>query len=174
MDNNITVIDNFLPDSEFYNLQKIFYQDTKLQFHIHRSVAYSTEDSKKHPYWNWYGVHLFYDSMKPSSNYFNLISEVFLTEMRDRCNLIALYRIKANFYPWTETLKEHNWHTDYNFPHKGALFSINTCDGYTAFEDGTKVKSVENRMVMFDPQIKHHSTTTTNSMGRYNINFNYF
>ena len=45
---------------------------------------------------------------------------------------------------------------------------------FTEFEDGTKVESVENRMMVFNPCIKHRSTTTTNAMGRYNINFNYF
>ena len=32
----------------------------------------------------------------------------------------------------------------------GAIFSLNTCDGYTKFKDGTKVESVANRIVIFD------------------------
>jgi hypothetical protein len=112
--------------------------------------------------------------MKPASNFFSMIDELFIEKMQAKLGLHTYYRIKCNFYPWTETLKEHPWHTDYTFPHKAALFSINTCDGYTEFEDGTKVESVENRMMVFNPCIKHRSTTTTNAMGRYNINFNYF
>ncbi len=68
---------------------------------------------------------------------------------------------------------EHGRHVDYEFENKAALLSLNTCDGFTRLEDGTKVESVENRMLFFDPGQKHNSSTTTNERGRFNINFNY-
>ena len=166
---HITIIDDFLPWPEFRGLRNIFYNDKKFSWVHNRSVAYETD---KNSNWNWYGTHMFYENHKPVSKYYDFLGPL-LDLMHLKCGLHALYRIKANFYPWTETLKEHPWHIDYNFPHKGALLSMNTCDGYTAFEDGTKVESVENRMLLFDPRVKHHSTTTTDAKGRYNINFNY-
>ena len=56
---------------------------------------------------------------------------------------------------------------------KGALFSLNTCDGYTGFEDGTQIDSVENRVVFFDATKQHHSTSCSNAPYRLNINVNY-
>ena len=70
-------------------------------------------------------------------------------------------------------MKEHSEHSDYPFSHKGALFSLNTCDGYTKFNDGTKVESVANRIIFFDASKNHQSTTTSNAKLRYNINFNF-
>ena len=87
--------------------------------------------------------------------------------------LKALIRIKVNFYPMTPTLIEHAVHTDSEFTQKGAVLSLTTCDGFTRLEDGTKVDSVENRLVIFDAGKPHNSTSTTTPIGRYNINFNY-
>ena len=89
-------------------------------------------------------------------------------------NIKALIRIKINMYLNSETLKEHGMHSDYDYSHTGAILSINTCDGYTKLEDGTKIDSVANRMLLFDASKPHSSTTTTNQTVRVNINFNYF
>ena len=40
-------------------------------------------------------------------------------------------------------------------------------------KDGKKVKSVENRVVMFDGEIKHCSTTCTDKLSRIVVNVNY-
>ena len=86
----------------------------------------------------------------------------------------ALIRIKINMYPNTEILKEHGMHIDFPFSHKTALLSINTCDGYTKLEDGTKIDSVANRILLFDASTPHTSSTCTNQPVRVNININYF
>ena len=86
----------------------------------------------------------------------------------------SLIRIKCNLYPWTNEVREHATHVDYRFPHNGPLFSLNTCDGYTKLEDGTKIESVENRMLLFNGGSEHCSTTTSNEKVRFNINFNFF
>ena len=69
---------------------------------------------------------------------------------------------------------EHGQHRDYPIPHKGAIIYLNTCDGFTRLEDGTKVESVQNRILLFDASTLHNSTNTTNAKGRFNININYF
>jgi hypothetical protein len=86
----------------------------------------------------------------------------------------ALIRVKGNLYPSTSKLVEHDFHIDFPFKHKGALFSVNTCDGYTKLDDGTKIESIENRLLLFDASKNHASTTCTNTHVRVNINFNYF
>ena len=65
-------------------------------------------------------------------------------------------------------------HIDYPYLHKIAVLYINSCDGYTKFEDGTKIDSIANRMLIFDGDTMHTSSTTTNEIARCNINFNYF
>ena len=85
----------------------------------------------------------------------------------------ALIRIKVNFYPHSKELIEHAPHTDDTFSHMGAVFSLNTCDGFTRLSDGSIIDSVENRIVFFDASTSHNSTTTTTDIGRYNINFNF-
>lgn len=89
-------------------------------------------------------------------------------------NIRSLIRIKTNLYPRTESLIEHEKHIDYSFKHNGAILSLNTCDGYTILEDGTRIESIANRMLFFDPSKYHGSTNCTNDKARFNINFNYF
>ena len=113
-------------------------------------------------------THMFYAENVPrSSLYENLIP--LLEKLDTKC----LIRIKANLYPNTHTLHEHPMHVDYDFSHSGALLSLNTCDGYTKLKDGTKIDSVANRMLLFDPSEEHCSTTTTNVSARFNLNINY-
>jgi hypothetical protein len=85
----------------------------------------------------------------------------------------SLMRIKANCYPSKEKLVVHPPHTDFDFSHKGAIISLNTCDGGTVLEDGTMIDSVANRVLFFDPGRPHSSTTCTNDKARFNINVNW-
>jgi hypothetical protein len=80
---------------------------------------------------------------------------------------------KANLFPSTEELKENAFHIDTDIPHKGALFYINTCNGFTILEDGTRIESVSNRMLLFDSAKPHASTNCTDQPSRINININY-
>ena len=54
-----------------------------------------------------------------------------------------------------------------------AIFYINTNNGYTYFEDGQKIESIENRMVMFPSNIPHAGATCTDEDRRVVLNLNY-
>ena len=56
---------------------------------------------------------------------------------------------------------------------KTAIYYVNTNNGYTKFEDGTVVNSVENRCVVFDSSLRHTGTTCTDQKTRVVINFCY-
>lgn len=86
----------------------------------------------------------------------------------------SLIRIKANMYPNQGDLHHHLDHCDYQFSHKSAILYINDNNGYTVLEDGTKVESKRNRLLLFDGSNPHHSTNCTDAWRRVNINFNYF
>ena len=57
--------------------------------------------------------------------------------------------------------------------HKGGLFSLNTCDGFTVIE-GKEIESVANRMVFFDAELSHRGVSATDTRYRCVINFNWF
>ena len=91
-----------------------------------------------------------------------------------RLNIKSLIRIKANLYPNVGVQKEDPMHIDYPFEHRAAILFINTNNGYTKFEDGTKVEAIANRLVKFDAWKLHCSSRCTDAKVRLNINFNYF
>ena len=86
-----------------------------------------------------------------------------------------LIRIKANLRPRTFFNRGSEYHTDFPHlqPHKTGIFYINTCNGYTKFKGGGKVKSVANRIVIFNSNLKHQAVTCTDEKRRVVINFNY-
>ena len=109
----------------------------------------------------------------PRSQICGEICRLFTPKFEQFVNFRTMIRIKINAYPYTNVVKEHKKHIDYSYEHIGAVFSLNTCDGYTKFSDGTKVESVANRIVFFDASKHHQSSTTSNAKLRYNINFNF-
>ena len=163
------VIDNFLDDKYFDSLVTLFTDKTKkgntvMPWFFFSNIADPgvVEDKL------FYMTHMIYEKNVPKSIHFESLIPL-LERLEARC----LVRIKANLYPNTEILHEHPFHTDFNFLHKSALLSLNTCDGYTRFEDDTKVKSIANRILLFDANEKHCSSTTTNVSARINIAINY-
>ena len=56
---------------------------------------------------------------------------------------------------------------------KTAVFYINTNNGWTEFKKGGKVKSVANRIVIFDSKLEHSGVTCTDENKRVVMNFNY-
>ena len=86
----------------------------------------------------------------------------------------AIIRARALLYVNQGKQIVHEKHTDYNFSHKTIVFYLNSNNGYTEFEDGTKVDSIENRIVFFDGSIPHNSSTCTDQKARAVISINYF
>jgi len=171
---DIKVIDNFLSYDELNSIKNLFGLEPSstitIPLHYSSEVANLREETS---YWNYYFTHVFYDHDKPMSHNFDQIYNMFIPKFEKIYSVKSLLRCKLNFYPHTETLREHGQHTDYPFSHYGAVFSLHTCDGFTRLYDGTTIPSVENRMLFFDPSLKHNSSTTTNYSGRRNINFNF-
>ena len=85
-----------------------------------------------------------------------------------------IVRIKANLNPRTPEIIRRKFHIDTYEKCKTAVFYVNTNDGWTEFEDGSKVESMSNRMVIFDSGMKHTGTTCTSQKTRVGINCNYY
>lgn len=54
----------------------------------------------------------------------------------------------------------------------GILY-LNSNDGYTAFEDGRRVDSVANRLVLFDAALRHSGACCTDAPERLVLNINF-
>jgi hypothetical protein len=170
----ITVIDDFLPEEQFRQISSLVMNtsENKFPFFIQKDVA--DHDETTGP-WSWYATHTFFIEDEVHCVHFPLIKELFLNKFRNELNIMSgLIRVRANFYPWTSEVKSHDWHEDYpNLKNNAALFSLNTCDGHTSFKNAGNIDSVANRMIFFNAHQEHCSSTTSNSYGRYNINFNF-
>ena len=163
------VIDDFLDEEYFDSLVTLFTgKDEEGIFNM--PWYFQSCISKKNVVEDklFYMTHMFYENNMPKSNFYDK-----LIPLLEKLGVECLLRIKANLFPNTEILHEHPMHVDYDFFTSGAVLSLNTCDGYTKLEDGTKVDSVANRVLLFDASKKHCSTTTTNVSARINININY-
>jgi hypothetical protein len=158
------VVDNFFDPVYFNELRSFFLdQPTRIPWFFVPTMNKDHTESNTMSYFE----HLAYQD-RPNSDFYKILEPI--VELFDMQELI---RIKCNCYPATENLVIHPSHKDYEFTHKGAIISINTCDGYTLLEDGTRVDSVANRVLFFDPSKMHSSTNCTNEKARFNINVNY-
>jgi len=162
------VIDDFLDKKDFLFIHNLIMNEPFPWFHMDSYKETGLEKVKTNNF--SYYLHMLYDDNVPSSQYFEQIVPLIFNKIEFK----SLIRVKVNSYARENKLIEHDLHTDYDYSNTGAVLSINTCDGYTKFEDCTKVESVANRIVLFDASKPHCSTNTTNQQRRVNINFNYF
>ena len=99
-----------------------------------------------------------------------------LADVYSKLNIAVLIKAKANFNIVTDEIIEHGLHIDVEQIAgicTTAILYLNTNNGYTIFEDGTKVESLANRLVKFPTGTKHSGTSCTDIRNRMVINFNY-
>ncbi len=166
MNSEILIYDNYLPEEYFNYLQgMLLHKDPNFSWYYNDTVV--EENDKEFQF-----VHVFYKNHMPNSPYFNELSLAIQS-----LNPLSLIRIKANLLPRTPEHIEHGMHVDIigsDCSHlKTAILYMNTNNGYTLFEDGTKVNSVANRMAIFPTQMHHTGATCTDEKVRVVINFNY-
>tara|TARA_R100001480_G_scaffold154423_1_gene159608 strand:- start:90 stop:578 length:489 start_codon:yes stop_codon:yes gene_type:complete len=158
------IIDNFLNKEQFKKVKdKLLHHN----FGWFLSQGVTERNNKNKEHYNF--THKFYEHYRINSEAFSDLLFVI-----NKLEVKSLLRIKANLYPKTAKIIEHDFHVDYEFPHKSALYMINTNNGYTILEDGKKIETKENRMLLFDASKKHKSTTCTDNIYKCNIIFNYF
>lgn len=159
------IIDNFLPVLEFDVLQDAIL-NTENDFNWYFMDAISSHLDKDQ----------FYFTHSIFSNSEIITADTTWYVMRvlfEKLNMKALIRAKINCYTRTEKILEHSLHKDLPFKHKGCVFYLNTNDGYTLLEDGTKIKSIANRVLLFNPNDLHASTSTSDTNRRVTININW-
>ena len=156
------VIDNYLDVDQHLILKTIMESNEFPWFYINKKV--STEEGLFKSQFS----HHFYDHNKINSEYFNDLDPIL-----NKLKPLSLVRIKANLNPPSENIVKCAYHTDQNFKCKAAIYYINDNNGYTLIGK-EKILSKENRIVLFDSDVKHLGTNSTNCNNRMVINFNYF
>jgi len=169
--------DNFLKQEDFDEIEKLIMKPSnhtpptpQFQWFFVDKIDYKEETVDKFQF-----VHVFYDDHNTASPHIEKIIPIL-----ELIQPLAIYRIKANLLTKTSKIIENEFHTDFTMSEEKmklwttSIFYINTNNGYTKFEDGTKVESVANRMVTFPANLKHTGTSCTDETTRVVINFNYF
>lgn len=154
------VIENFLTAKEFHSLQQMFLSKKFPWYYGNDKVV------GKDSYYNWQLCHTFYEDNSTMSNW-NIKSVI------DALNPNAIHRIKANLTMYTPEIYEYGLHRDANFECNTAVYYLNTNNGYTIFENGAKVESIANRIVIFPSHMRHTGTSCTNAKRRLVLNLNY-
>ena len=167
-------VENFLSEEELKNIMDVV-EGPDIDWHYSYSVADGSIEED-----DIYFCHLLYMGLAEQSKdgkmppppkrgeYYHLFEPVF-NKLPD---FNILLRAKLNLYGRTNELVHHVDHVDFKMEHKGALFSLNTCNGGTVIGD-EKFDSVTNRILFFNPTKPHHSTSTTDVKRRLNLNINY-
>jgi hypothetical protein len=166
----MNIINNLLDTEDFNRIKNTLF-DANFPWFYHSSVAYDQRNFENFddPY-NFQFVHSFYNGFAPNSNFIDLLSPIL-----EMMKVNAIIKIKANLITRTDKIVEHQMHTDVNdICCKTSIFYINTCNGYTKFEDGTIINSEENKLITFDSSIKHTGTSCTDEKCRIVLNFNYY
>lgn len=163
---NIKVFDNFIHPEDFSKLEQIFLANN-FPWYYNEYVNYADNEEQSFQF-----THIFYKDNEPKSKLIQNISPIL-----EKIDIFSLYRIKANLTTKTNVIEEHGYHRDVKLSNNckitTAIFYINSNDGYTLFEDGSKIHSVANRFVSFPSYLEHSGTSCTDEKVRLVLNFNY-
>lgn len=169
--NNKIVIDNFLPETEFENIQKTYYGE-QFPWYFKNYVVDDTQvEEKSKDYQYQFTHHLLREDGNIVTEQYNwqLLFPIF-----NRIHPNTFVRIKANLVPRADKVVAHGYHVDCIVPFSiTGIFYVNTNNGFTEFEDGDKIESVQNRIVLFPSNMKHSGTTCTDANSRVAININF-
>ena len=163
---DIRVVDNLLPEEVFKPLQHWFTEGCRWQYCPY--ILGDGEDTDPDAY---QFVHMFWDPclgvVSPDMDRIYPLIEVI--------NPHVWLRIQANLNPKKDKVEVRDFHTDVGpYNHVTSIYYINTCDGCTNFEDGTKVESVANRLLTFPSNKRHSGTACSDAKARIVLNLNYF
>ena len=173
------IIDNALISAAFQRIEEALMGDMFPWYWIDYIAGTKTPEDGD----SYYFIHQFYNLLQYKEKAMEQSTLKYWPEVKAFIDLInpkQLLRIKANLFLKTDEIIHYDNHTDLRFgslgtniEHKGAILYINTNNGLTVLEDGTEIKSVANRLLLFDSSKLHHSTNCSDQKRRVNINMNY-
>ena len=172
---DIKIYDNFLNYKDYHSLKELFCCTDEFKgapFFYAPTVL----DKKENYGYDFQFTHGLYDGVLRKeigvlSPYFDLLNPIC-----KKLKVEKLYRAKVNIRTRSPKIYESGFHVDLSNKieeHKTAIYYLNTNDGYTLFKSGEKVKSIGNRILVFDGQLSHSGTTCTDQDIRSVLNINY-
>lgn len=164
------IIDNFLEEDDFLNIKKCFFplneNERKIIWRYNKGIVRDPNlGSTNYEEYDWMYSYSF--SNNKENSYFDLVQPII-----KKLNCNKIFDARANLIVPTINHIHHEDHVDRKEYHNVALFYITTNNGYTVLKNVTEVKCVENRIVIFDGSIYHHSVTSTDKI-RCVININF-
>jgi hypothetical protein len=163
------VINNFLEKENFYKFQEEIFNENNVPWYYRNSqICESVNELDDVGYFSLCFFNNFYNDF----NGFNY----FLYKIYEKLECKSLIQSRANLYLKQKENKKLYFHTDYPFKCKTAIFYMNNNNGATILDENKKIKieSIENRMVVFDSQIRHSALVQSDTKRRICININYF
>jgi hypothetical protein len=165
----LRVIDDFLERELFLSLQAAVLSPS---FAWERSAVLSASAAAHlGPGENEQDIHGFY-LHKRAVRYVSPALQI-IAPVLDKLAPLALLKVKVNRTARSERHIEYGLHVDtQRSGATTAIFYLNTNNGYTLFDDGRKVLSMENRIVIFDASTQHTGASCTDAPHRLVLNIN--
>jgi len=170
------VIDNFLSEEELEKIQSTFFpQDlnnpNNFTWTYQKGIVRNPDlGSTGYEDYDWIYVHPLYssDNGLKYDKFYPIVKPIL-----NKLKVKKLFDIRANLLVPTKEHIYHEFHTDRKVPHTVALFYVTINNGFTILKDTAKVDCKQNRMLLFDGSIEHHSVTSTDEpCCVINLNFN--
>ena len=167
------IFDHFLDEKSFDQLKNyFFYQDIKSKPFLWNYNKGIVRDPDLGPTGyeenDWMYTHSFIDQQKNKKSEFLFLIDPILKKI----NASKIFDVRSNLIIPTKNKIHHESHTDRKIYHKVALFYVTTNNGYTVLDGIAEIDCVENRFLVFDGSLNHHSVSSTDNM-RCVINFNF-
>ena len=167
------ILDNFLAEEDFKPIQSYFFKQLDWKY-LDKIVGYSVHENENENDDCYQFVHTFKCANDPYLEFSNSKHSHILKPFFIKLAPWIVLRAKANLRPISSSHIHSAFHTDLgHIGNQTAIFYLNTCDGYTLFKDGTKVLSVENRILIFDGSTLHCGASPTDQKARVVLNVNY-
>ena len=155
------VVDNFFKKDQYDKMKNLIIHPDFSWYLLHGVTDAKNDD--------FFMLHTFFkEDCGVNSDWYPYIIEPFVNKLKIK----KLLRSRVNLYPKTDKQLVHGFHTDRKDKHMVVLFYFNDNNGYTLFKN-RKVKSKDNRAVIFDGSLEHSSTTCTDQNYRITLNINY-
>lgn len=173
------IYDDFLPKDYFDHLDKQILHTNNFRWLFQEKVATMEDDPDDEQF---YFICSLYNNLHVEDNFYYQLQPIF-----DQLEIRSMIRARAIMYMNQGKMISHAPHIDFGYEHKAALIYMNTCNGYTGmvnddwergdeymFDQGNRVESVANRLMIHDGSVPHYSTTCTDTRKRLVLAINYF
>ena len=152
---------NFLDQKDFDSFKKVIFSSRFPWYWL----EHQTRNDKG------FFAHTFYSQYRPDSDFHTPFIAPIIQKLK--CNMLS--DIRANCLLKNNKRYFSEFHCDRPYDCTTAILYMNTNNGYTLLgeKEKIKIKSEENKILIFNSQTKHCAVSQTDTEKRIVINFNY-